>query len=77
MGSVSPACFSVQATAGDRNRCAEKRIRESRLWEGKMRKHLSHNEYDLIMVIGRPLLFNEYIFSASPLIPIVNIVLLV
>lgn len=77
MGSDSPACFSVQATAGDRNRCAEKRIRESHLWEGKMRKHLSHNEYDLIMVIGRPLLFNECIFSVSPLIPIVNIVLLV
>lgn len=42
-----------------------------------MRKHLSHNEYDLIMVIGRTLLFNECFFSASPLIPIVHIVLLV
>lgn len=42
-----------------------------------MRKHLSHNEYDLIMVIGCTLLFNECFFSVSPLIPIVNIVLLV
>lgn len=41
-----------------------------------MRKHLSHNEYDLIMVIGRTLLFNECFFSASPLIPIVTIMLL-
>lgn len=62
---------------GDRNRCTEKRIRDFHLWEGKTREHLSHKEDDLIVVMGHTLLFNECFFSASPLIPIVNIVLLV
>lgn len=73
MRSDSSACFSVQAMVRDQNRCTEKRVRGFHLWEGKMRKHLSHNEYNLIMVIGRPLLFNDCCFSASPLIPVVNI----
>lgn len=62
---------------GDRNRCTEERIRGFHLWEGKMRKHLSHNAYDLIMVIGHTPLFDERFFSVSPLIPFVAIVLLV
>jgi len=63
--------------AGDRNRCAEKRLRDFHLWEGEVRKHLGHDEYDLIMVIGHTLLFNECFFLATPLIPIVHVVLLV
>lgn len=66
MRSGSSPCFSVQAMVGDRNRCTEKRVRDFHLWEGKMRKHLSHNEYNLIMVIGHPLLFNDLLFSIVP-----------
>lgn len=72
-----PACFCVQTVAGDRNRCAGKGIRDFHLWENKMRKHPRHNECPVIMVIGHTRLFNECFFSASPLMPIVNVMLLV
>lgn len=42
-----------------------------------MRKHPRHNECPVIMVIEHTRLFNECFFSASPLMPIVSVVLLV
>lgn len=70
-----PAWVYVQAMAGDRNRCAGKGIRDFHLWEDKMRKHPRRSECPVIMVIGHTRLFNECFFSASPLMPIVNVVL--